>query len=84
MPSSLPADVSHSTRRGAIAQVSPEAILAADPDVLLCGSVADRENEHRCQTSVGWSENRLGRHLGNCAATVECETSAASSMASPV
>jgi iron complex transport system substrate-binding protein len=42
--------------RGAIAQVSPEAILAADPDVLLyAGSVADRDELIR---RPGWSEMR--------------------------
>jgi len=42
--------------RGAIAQVSPEAILAADPDVLLyAGSVADRDELIK---RPGWSEMR--------------------------
>jgi iron complex transport system substrate-binding protein len=42
--------------RGAIAQVSPEAILDADPDVLLyAGSVADRDDLIR---RPGWSEMR--------------------------
>jgi iron complex transport system substrate-binding protein len=42
--------------RGAIAQVSPEAVLDADPDVLLyAGSVADRDELIR---RPGWSEMR--------------------------
>jgi iron complex transport system substrate-binding protein len=42
--------------RGAIAQVSPEAILDADPDVLLyAGSAADRDELIR---RPGWSEMR--------------------------
>jgi len=42
--------------RGAIAQVSPEAVLAADPDVLLyAGSPADRDDLIR---RPGWSEMR--------------------------